>query len=152
KIDLFMPTALVFSSAALVWFLFAQLTPFGLLEFNPSKMIVTGGFFGARTSPPIIWMTLMIGGPLLASIGLLHSRWLTEGLLADDSSLHLSLVLFSLSVMFWLSVIYPTVLQMIGPALVVYFSWLAVWIGCEIYNRSILESTTRESFQEIVQT
>ena len=131
EIILFLPTALVFSSAAFVWFLFAQLTPFGLLEYNPSKVIVTGGFFGARTSPPVVWMALMISGPLLAGIGLLHTRWRIEGLLVDRSPFHLAIILFSLSVMFWLSAVYPSVLQMLGPALLVYFSWLAVWIGCE---------------------
>lgn len=151
KISIFMPTALLFSSAAMVWFLFAQLTPFGLLEFNPSKIIVSGGFYGARTSPPISWMVAMIGGPLFASIALLHSRWISEGLSINDSLFHLSIILFSLSVMFWLSAIYPSVLQMLGPTIVVYLTWFVVWIGCELYFRRIIESRTIVSFQEIAQ-
>ena len=130
-IIMIMPTALLFGSAAFVWFIFAQLTPLGILEFNPSKVIVTGGFFGARTSPAAIWMGLMIGGPLLASIGLLHSRWGSEGLLTERSIFHLALILFSQSAMFWLCVIYPSVLQMLGPALVVYLGWIVVWVCCE---------------------
>jgi hypothetical protein len=133
-----MPAALLFSSAAFVWFIFAQLTPFGILEFNPSKVIVTGGFFGARTSPAIIWMTLMIGGPLLASIGLLHSRWGTEGLLTERSTFYLALILFSQSAMFWLGAIYPSTLQMLGPALIIYFGWIMVWICCEKWPKDIV--------------
>ncbi|MEE2747180.1 MAG: alkaline phosphatase family protein, partial [Candidatus Thermoplasmatota archaeon] len=44
----------------IMWTHFGQLTMLGLIEFNPSKLIVTGGFFGARTDPPIIWMGMMI--------------------------------------------------------------------------------------------
>ena len=33
-----------------IWLNFSLLTPLGLLEFNPSKVIVTGGFFGVCSS------------------------------------------------------------------------------------------------------
>lgn len=140
RVVLFMPTALLFSSAAFVWFIFAQLTPLSVFEFNPSKVIVTGGFFGARTSPHIIWMALMIGGPLLASIGLLHSRWTSEDLLTEPSIVHLALILFSQSVMFWLSVIYPSVLQILGPALIVYFGWFAAWVCSEKLSKGNIKA------------
>ena len=41
-----------------IWTHFSLLTPLGLIEFNPSKIIVTGGFFGARTDPLIPWMEI----------------------------------------------------------------------------------------------
>ena len=44
----------------LMWTQFSLLTMVGLIEFNPTKVIVTGGFFGGRVAPDIYWMILMV--------------------------------------------------------------------------------------------
>lgn len=88
----------------LVFYSFSLLTTMGILEFNPSKIIVTGGFFGARIDPPILWMALMIFGPLMYTVTLVLHRIRTF-IRLDDLLLLLSIIIFSMSSMFWTSLV-----------------------------------------------
>ena len=61
----------------IVWISFAQLTMVGLLEFNPTKWVVKGGFFGARVDPPVFWMVFITILPILSAVTLVLHSWLS---------------------------------------------------------------------------
>jgi len=86
----------------LTWHNFSLLTTLGLLEYNPSKIIVTGGFFGGRVDPSIAWMGFMIMGPPLFAVGLVLHR--LAGLQSlPDILLLFSLILLSVASIYWSS-------------------------------------------------
>ncbi len=108
----------------IIWTHYSLLTPMGLIEFNPSKIIVTGGFFGARTDPPIIWMATMITIPLVISCTMTVNTWSKAGFdLFPAIFLTMFLVLANVSVM-WMVLFRTQVLLMIGFSTVVYLFWI----------------------------
>jgi len=114
----------------LIWFHFSLLTPLGLLEYNPSKAIVTGGFFGARNDPPIVWMGLMIVGPLLMSLGYTYSSWTKHD--ENDSTLVLiGVFIVSHSVMYWTAAMFTEYFVMLSTALMFYSTVLVIGLLVE---------------------
>lgn len=109
---------------AMVWNHFSLLTPMGLIEFNPSKLIVTGGFFGARTDPPILWMGLMIILPLMVSSTIIVNAWNKAGFDLTPA-LILTTFMFTTNVVnLWLSLLRPQVLLIVGFSTIVYLFWI----------------------------
>jgi len=92
------------SAIYLVFYSFSLLTTMGILEFNPSKIIVTGGFFGARIDPPILWMALMIFGPPMYAVMLVLHR-IRANINLDDLLVLLSTIILSMSAMYWTSLV-----------------------------------------------
>ena len=123
-----LPTLFAFSFLSIIWFNFAQLTTLGLLEFNPSKLIVTGGFFGARTAPPVLWMALMIAGPPMYCFALGLYRLRELGIDLDGIINLLCLILFSSWAILWLGVIRVEVFLMLGVSSGIYLIWFGLTI------------------------
>ena len=108
----------------IIWTHYSLLTPMGLIEFNPSKIIVTGGFFGARTDPPIIWMVMMVSLPLALSCILAVNTWSKSGFdLFPSIILTLFMIASNVSIM-WMVLFRTQVLLIIGFSTIVYIFWL----------------------------
>jgi len=108
----------------IIWTHYSLLTPMGLIEFNPSKIIVNGGFFGARTDPPIIWMVTMVTIPLVISCTMTVNTWSKAGFdLFPAIFLTIFLVVTNVSVM-WMVLFRTQVLLMIGFSTIVYLFWV----------------------------
>ena len=139
-----LPTLFAFSFLSIIWFNFAQLTTLGLLEFNPSKLIVTGGFFGARTAPPVLWMALMIAGPPMYcfSLGLYRLREL--GIDLDGITNLLCLILFSSWAILWLGVLRVEVFLMLGVSSGIYL----IWFGLTLLVNSAMSAEELDKFSE----
>lgn len=103
----------------LVWFHFSLLTPLGLLEFNPSKVIVTGGFFGARTDPAVIWMGAMIVGPPLMALGYTYGCW-AQHAQGEDTMLVMTLFLLSHALSYWTALMFTEYFVMLSTAALFY--------------------------------
>jgi len=108
----------------MMWTYFSLLTMVGLIEFNPTKVIVTGGFFGARVDPPILWMTMMITLPLVASLVLVLRTWRNAGFSLQPAMVLVSFLFATNIVNLWLVIIRPQVLLIIGFSTVVFMAWL----------------------------
>ena len=120
-----------------VWFNFSLLTPLGILEFNPSKVIVTGGFFGSRTDPSIPWMGLMILGPPLLSLGVLFYR-ISSNVRIDAVLLMISIYLLSHASAYWTSSVFTEYFVMLSTASLFYIALLIV--GCVTHGILYFES------------
>lgn len=128
----------------MVWYHFSLLTPLGLLEYNPSKIIVTGGFFGARNDPTILWMGLMIGGPLLMGLGYTYASWTAND--EDDGTLLLvGIFILSHSVMYWTAALYTEYFMMLTTALLFYGA--IVFVGILVEVRRWLSNQHRQNAQ-----
>jgi hypothetical protein len=132
----------------LVWFHFSLLTPLGLLEYNPSKAIVTGGFFGARNHPPIVWMALMIAGPLLMSLGYTYFSW-TELDENDHTMLLVGMFILSHSVMYWTAAAFTEYFVMLSTALLFYSTVL--FVGLFVEGQRWLKYKRRIATRSLVQ-
>jgi len=132
----------------LVWFHFSLLTPLGLLEYNPSKAIVTGGFFGARNHPPIVWMGLMIAGPLLMSLGYTYFSW-TELDENDHTMLLVGMFILSHSVMYWTAAAFTEYFVMLSTALLFYSTVL--FVGLFVEGQRWLKYKRRIATRSLVQ-
>ena len=135
----------------LAWFNFSLLTTMGLLEYNPSKIIVTGGFFGGRIDPPIAWMGLMILGPPLFTVGLVLHR--IAGLLClPDILLLFSLILLSIASIYWTSMLQIEYFVMLSTSSIFYLFILAIGfivaLGEPRYVEHELESIPNQSENE----
>jgi len=109
----------------LAWYNFSLLTTLGLLEYNPSKIIVTGGFFGGRIDPSIAWMGFMIMGPPLFAVGLILHR--LAGLQSlPDILLLFSLILFSVASIYWSSFLQIEYFVMLSTSSLFYLSVLGI--------------------------
>ena len=102
-----------------IWFNFSLLTPLGLLEFNPSKVIVTGGFFGARSDPSIAWMGMMILFPPLYALGFMLYR-LGEEVGLDDTLFLISFFLLSHAASYWAGLYFTEYFVMLSTASLFY--------------------------------
>ena len=107
-----------------IWTHFSLLTPLGLIEFNPSKLIVTGGFFGARTDPLIPWMGLMIALPLAVSCVIITNCWKKQGFNLTPALLMVSFMFTTNIINLWLSIMRPQVLLIVGFSTIVYLFWV----------------------------
>ena len=103
----------------LVWFHFSLLTPLGLLEFDPSKVIVTGGFFGARTDPTVLWMGAMIVGPPLMALGYTYGCW-AQHAQGEDTLLVMALFLLSHALSYWTALMFTEYFVMLSTAALFY--------------------------------
>ena len=112
-------TMLVVSLLYCIWLNFSLLTPLGLLEFNPSKVIVTGGFFGARSDPAIAWMGMMILFPPLYALGFMLYRVGAE-VGVSDTLLMFSFFLLSHAASYWSGLFYTEYFVMLTTALLFY--------------------------------
>ncbi len=102
-----------------IWLNFSLLTPLGLLEFNPSKVIVTGGFFGARSDPAIAWMGMMILFPPLYALGFMLYRIGAEvGM--SDTLLMFSFFLLCHAASYWSGLFYTEYFVMLTTASMFY--------------------------------
>ncbi|MEE2747349.1 MAG: hypothetical protein VX473_02650, partial [Candidatus Thermoplasmatota archaeon] len=125
----------------IMWTHFGQLTMLGLIEFNPSKLIVTGGFFGARTDPPIIWMGMMIVLPVFISLVKVLHAWHCAGNSLQPFVVLLIFMFSTRTVHLWTAFDYPQVLLMVGfSSLITLF-----WAGATIATKTIVKS---QSFEE----
>ncbi len=111
-----------------VWTHYSLLTPMGLIEFNPSKIIVTGGFFGARTNPPIIWMTAMVTLPLVVSCIMVVNSWSKAGFDLFPAIVLICYMFATNISNMWLVMYRPQVLLMIGFSSIVYLFWITCLI------------------------
>jgi len=102
-----------------IWLNFSLLTPLGLLEFNPSKVIVTGGFFGARSDPAIAWMGVMILFPPLYALGFMLYRIGAE-IGMTDTLLLFSFFIFSHAASYWSGLFYTEYFVMLTTASLFY--------------------------------
>lgn len=139
-----LPTLFAFSFLSIIWFNFAQLTTMGLLEFNPSKLIVTGGFFGARTAPPVLWMALMIAGPPMYCFALGLNRLRKLGIDLDGITNLLCLILFSSWAILWLGVLRVEVFLMLGVSSGIYL----IWFGLTLLVNSTMSAEEAAQFNE----
>ena len=116
-------TMLVVTVLYCIWLNFSLLTPLGLLEFNPSKVIVTGGFFGARSDPAIAWMGIMIIFPPLYALGFMLYRIGSE-IGMSDTLLVFSFFLLSHAASYWSGLFYTEYFVMLTTASMFYASML----------------------------
>ena len=112
-------TMLAVSLLYCIWLNFSLLTPLGLLEFNPSKVIVTGGFFGARSDPAIAWMGMMILFPPLYALGFMLYRIGSE-IGMSDTLLMFSFFLLSHAASYWSGLFYTEYFVMLTTASLFY--------------------------------
>ena len=132
----------------LIWFHFSLLTPLGLLEYNPSKVIVTGGFFGARSAPSLGWMGLMIVGPTLLSLGYTYFSWTNKNP-KDGTLLLVGLFLLSHATVFWTSALFTEYFVMLSTGLLFYSTVLAVGFLVEVRGWFTVDPPTHWDQQEI---
>ncbi len=127
------------------------MTTLSLREYNPSKIIVTGGFFGGRIDPSIAWMGFMIMGPPLFAVGLILHR--LAGLQSlPDILLLFSLILFSVASIYWSSFLQIEYFVMLSTSSLFYLSVLGIGFiltlkipGIDVHE---LESTAIQSVNE----
>jgi hypothetical protein len=108
----------------IVWTNYSLMTPTGLIEFNPTKIIVTGGFFGARTNPPILWMTFMVAVPLFISCTMVVNAWKKAGFSLFPSLLMISFMFTTNISNMWFTIIRPQVLLITGFSSIVFLFWI----------------------------
>jgi len=108
----------------IVWTNYSLMTPTGLIEFNPTKIIVTGGFFGARTNPPILWMTFMVAAPLFISSTMVVNAWKKAGFSLFPSLLMISFMFTTNISNMWFTIIRPQVLLITGFSSIVFLFWI----------------------------
>jgi len=108
----------------IVWTSFGQLTMLGLLEFNPTKWVVKGGFFGARTAPPVFWMIFITILPIFSAVTLVLNSWISTSRSLSYLLVLLSFIIATNISHLWLSYSYPQVMLMIGFSTIVATSWL----------------------------
>ena len=108
----------------IVWTSFGQLTMLGLLEFNPTKWVVKGGFFGARTAPPVFWMIFITILPIFSAVTLVLNSWISTSRSLSYLLVLLSFIIATNISHLWLSYSYPQVMLMIGFSTIVAISWL----------------------------
>ena len=119
----------------IVWIFFAQLTMVGLLEFNPTKWVVKGGFFGARVDPPVFWMVFITILPILSAVTLVLHSWLSTSRSLSYLFVLLSFIIATNMSHLWLSYSYPEVMLMIGFSSIVIISWLGTFaLASHLYS------------------
>jgi hypothetical protein len=129
-----------FMLITIVWSNFGQLTMIGLIEFNPSKYIVTGGFFGERINPPIFWMALMTGLPIIAGISLVLSSWKKAGHSLSPFSMLIAFMIVTKSSHLWIAFDRPQVLLMVAFSSFIMMIWyLSSGFTSWLYNRNLVE-------------
>ena len=125
-ISRYLATGLIpFFLLSIVWIHFGQLTMLGLIEFNPSKWIVTGGFFGERVDPPIIWMAFMTITPVFISLMMVLHAWSKAGNSLQPLLVLLSFILATRASHLWIAFNHPQVLLMVGFSSLVALIWLS---------------------------
>lgn len=119
----------------IVWTSFGQLTMLGLLEFNPTKWVVKGGFFGARTAPPVFWMIFITILPIFSAVTLVLNSWISTSRSLSYLLVLLSFIIATNISHLWLSYSYPQVMLMIGFSTIVATSWLlATALASHLHN------------------
>jgi hypothetical protein len=121
---------LPFFFCCIVWINFGQLTMVGLVEFNPSKWIVSGGFIGARVAPPVGWMAFITIAPTIAAVSTVLNSWMRTGRPLMPLFLLLSYLLLVSMSHVWISFMRPQVLIMVAfSSIVALFWYLAAFIS-----------------------
>jgi hypothetical protein len=129
-----------FMLISIVWSNFGQLTMIGLIEFNPSKYIVTGGFFGERIDPPIFWMALMTGLPIISGISLVLFSWKKAGHPLSPFSMLIAFMIVTKSSHLWLAFDRPQVLLMVAFSSFIMMIWyLSSGFVSWLYKRNLAE-------------
>jgi len=119
----------------IVWTSFGQLTMLGILEFNPTKWVVKGGFFGARTDPPVFWMVFITILPIFSAVTLVLNSWISARRSLSYLLVLLSFIIATNLSHLWLSYSYPQVMLMIGFSTIVATSWLlATALASQLHN------------------
>ncbi|MBT4059792.1 MAG: hypothetical protein HOE69_05740 [Euryarchaeota archaeon] len=108
----------------LVWIHYGQLTMVGLIEFNPSKWVVTGGFFGERVDPPVIWMALMTILPVFLSLMMILHSWNRAGNSLQPLFVLLAYIFVTRASHYWMAFEHPQVLLMVGFSSFITLIWL----------------------------
>ena len=129
----------------IVWTNYSLMTPTGLIEFNPTKIIVTGGFFGARTNPPILWMAIMVAAPLFISCTMVVNAWKKAGFSLFPSLLMISFMFTTNMSNMWLTIIRPQVLLMAGFSSIVFL----FWIGCLLAGENTMSTLLKGDGEDI---
>jgi len=130
-----------------VWFHFSLLTPLGLLEYNPSKIIVTGGFFGARSDPSIVWMGLMIVGPPLLGLAHVYRAWSAYGP-NDIVLLIMAFFMLSHAAVYWTSTLYTEYFLMLSTALLFYSTIIVIGLFTEYIPALLSPAADRIELEE----
>lgn len=129
-----------FMLISIVWSNFGQLTMIGLIEFNPSKYIVTGGFFGERIDPPIFWMALMTGLPIISGISLVLFSWKKAGHPLSPFSMLIAFMIVTKSSHLWIAFDRPQVLLMVAFSSFIIMIWyLSSGFMSWLYKRNLAE-------------
>jgi hypothetical protein len=129
-------TALIpFLLVCIVWISFGQLTMVGLLEFNPTKWVVKGGFFGARTAPPAFWMVLITVIPIFSAVVLVLHAWLSTARTLSYFFVLLSFIIVTNMSHLWLSYSHPQVMLMMGFGSIIIISWLGAYVAAQLAHR-----------------
>ncbi len=113
-----------FFLVCLVWISFGQLTMVGLIEFNPTKWVLKGGFFGARAAPPVPWFVFITLVPVISALVLVLHAWLSTGRSLSCFAVLLGFILVTNMSHLWLSFSHPQVMLMVGFSSIVAIFWL----------------------------
>jgi hypothetical protein len=136
-ISRYLATALIpFFLFCVVWTHYGQLTMVGLIEFNPSKWIVTGGFFGERVDPPIIWMAAMTIAPVFVSLMMVLHSWNRAGHSLQPFFALLAYIVATRTSHLWIAFDYPQVLLMVGFSSMIALIWLMATLAASALRRS----------------
>jgi hypothetical protein len=131
-----------FMLISIVWSNFGQLTMIGLIELNPSKYIVTGGFFGERIDPPIIWMALMTGLPLLTGVSLVLFSWKKAGHSLSPFAMLIAFMIVTKLSHLWIAFDHPQVFLMVVFSSFIMMMWyLSSEFTSWLYNKTLNERT-----------
>ena len=134
-ISKYLATALIpFFLICVVWIHFGQLTMVGLIEFNPSKWIVNGGFFGERVDPPIIWMAFITIAPVFASIMMVLHSWNRAGHSLQPFFVLLPYIIATRNSHLWIAFDYPQVLLMVGFSSMIALVWLLATLAANVFK------------------
>ncbi len=129
-------TALIpFLLVCIVWISFGQLTMVGLLEFNPTKWVVKGGFFGARVAPPALWMVFITVIPIFLAVVLVLHAWLRTNRTLSYFFVLLGFIIVTNMSHLWLSYSHPQVMLMMGFSSIIIISWLGAYAAAQLANR-----------------
>ncbi len=128
----------------IIWTNYSLLTPMGLIEFNPTKIMVSGGFFGARIDPPMYWMTLMVATPLFISCTMIVNAWSKAGFSLFPALLMLSFMFTTNMSNMWFTIFRPQVLIMTGFSSIVFLFWIVCLFAGEKSMSAILKGNGKD--------
>jgi hypothetical protein len=124
-----------FLLVCLVWISFGQLTMVGLLEFNPTKWVVKGGFFGARLDPPVFWMMFITIIPIFSAVVLVLHSWLSTARTLSYFFVLLAFMIVTNMSHLWLSFSHPQVMLMMGFSSIIIIAWIGAYGAANLAHR-----------------